>query len=233
MTEAERGFLTQALKETKGRASRWMQGGISALVTWSVLMLLFMLAWKLIAWVVAAVLHIEIGWQNQAALWIVALAALVIAIYAVLSSIRWVRSCRDVRPDIQDDLKANEVIEETYIFTAAKRFQEPEHGGLFYFFRTPDDRVFVVFDEESQNLGAEGQNPLNSKLQPHTQLAIGRAPKTKWALSQKFFGEKLDVGEPLEMSIAPERWPESESFCKFHWDALEQKLSKKLRKNKS
>lgn len=230
MSETEREFLTQSLKEIKSRAHRWIEGCKNALITWSVLMVLFLLAWKLIAWVAGRVLHVEIGFQNLAALWVVAFAALSIAVYAVVSSVRWVKSCRDVRPDILADLKANEVIEETYLFTAAKRFQEPEHGGLFYFLRTPDDKVFVIFDEESQNLGAEDENPLSSKFQPCEQLVIGRAPITNWALSQKFFGAALDAGEPLEMSVPPERWPESEAFCKFRWDDLDKKLSKKRKR---
>lgn len=227
MSESEREFLSHILKEAKSSVTRWLRGSENALVTWAVLMLLFVLVWTLITWAARAILHVQIGWDSPASLWAVALGALACATYAVVSSVRWVKAWRDIRPEIRADLKEGQVIEESYEFSAAKRFQEPEHGGLFYFLRTIDDKVMVVYDQESQDLGVQGEDPLRSKFQPCKELLIIRAPKTKYVLSKQFSGAVLDAGDPRELSLSPELWPESETFCKFRWDDLEDRLSKK------
>lgn len=230
MLESEREFLTQALRRSKGSVKLWVEGGTNALITWAVLMLLILLGWKIVTWAAAVIFHFEISWQSSITLWMVSLAALSSAFYAVKDSIRLVKSRRNFRSDIRADLEVGQVIEEFYTFTAAKCFEEPEHGGLFYFLRTTDDKVFVIYDEESQNLGAEGENPLSSKFQPSTELVINRAPKTNWVVSKNFSGVMLEAGEPQVLAISPEAWPESESFCKFRWDQLEELLSKKRKK---
>jgi len=147
-----------------------------------------------------------------------------------VSSARWVKHWRD-REDYRADLQGGQVVEESYEFTAAKRFQEPEHGGLMYFLRTTDDKVFVLFDYESQDFGAQGEDPLKSKFQPCTELLVARTPKTGVVLNQRFSGALLDAGDPYELSIPPQSWPESETYCKFRWDELEKCLTRKGRKD--
>jgi hypothetical protein len=230
MSEQEREILTQHLNSAPTTATRWLRGSQNALVLWAVLMFLFAFVWTLFAWVVRATLRAEIGWSSEAGIWIGGLGASACAVYAVASSVRWVQEWRDVREDYHADLKRAEVVEEFYEFTAAKRFQEPEHGGLIYFLRTPDEKVFVLFDCESQDLGARVEDPLTSKFQPRTELLIVRAPKTRIVLSQRFSGIPLDAGDPKELSLPPQSWPESETYCKFRWDELESRLTRKTRK---
>jgi hypothetical protein len=232
MSESEREFLKDILRGTKSGVSRWFRGLQNAIITWAILMVLFTVAWVFVTWAARAILRVQIGFDRPIGLWALALGALASATYSIVSSVRWVRAWDDIRPKIRADLEEGHVIEESYQFTAAKRFQEPEHGGLFYFLRAADDKVMVVFDSESQGLGAQGEDPLTSKFQPRSELVIIRAPRTEYALSSQFSGAVLDAGDPHELSLPPKLWPESETLCKFRWDELEDRLAGK-RKRKS
>lgn len=225
MSEPEREFLTRNLKSAATGGSRWRRGGENALVLWAMSMLLFVFGWKLIAWVARVTLHVEFGWSSSAVVWIALFGAVACALVAVVSSVRAIKSWRDIRPDLRADLEGGQVIEETCEFTAAKRFQEPEHGGLIYFLRTTDDKVLVLYDHESQDLGVQDENPLKSTFQPRTELLIVRAPKTGFIISKRFSGAALNAGDPHELSVAPQSWPESETYCKLRWDELERRLS--------
>jgi hypothetical protein len=230
MSEGEREQLRQILKMSPSGASRWMKGAVNALVGWAVLMMVFVVAWKFIAWVARATFHVQIGWDSPVALWIAGSGILACALYAVVESVRWVLKWPDSRREVRDDLEGGLVIEESYEFTAARRFQEPEHGGLFYFLRTTDDKVFVLYDEESQALGARGENPLTSPFRPCRELLLVRAPKTRFVIGQQFSGAVLDAGDPHELSIGPDAWPESEEFCKVRWDALDSRFGGKRKR---
>ena len=229
MSHAERQHLEAILKQTKGTFGRLICGAENAVVLWAVLTLLFVVAWWAVAWVVRKTLHSEIGWRNASALWIAAAGAIGCASYAIVSTIRWIRFWPDIRPDIRSDIAGGQVIEEAYEFTEAKRFQEPEHGGLFYYLYTMDDEVLVMFDEESQDFGAQGDDPLESSFCPSSNLVIVRAPNTKFVLSKQFSGAALDAGAPIELKTSPKSWPESETLSKIAWSDLENRLGKKNR----
>lgn len=229
MSDEERQQLGAILKQTKGTIGRWIRGAENAFVLWAVLTLLFLVAWWAVAWVARKTFHAEIGYRNASALWMAAAGAVACASYAIISTIRWIRSWPDIRPDIRADIAGGNVIEETYVFTEAKRFQEPEHGGLFYYLHTTDDEVLVMFDEESQDFGAQGDDPLKSSFRPSANLTIVRAPKTKLVLSKQFSGSGLDAGVPIELKTPPRSWPESETLTKIPWNDLEKRLGKTKR----
>ncbi len=98
MSESERESLSQILRGAKSSVARWLRGGENALVTWAILTLLFVLAWMLITWAVRTLLHVQIGWDSPAGLPVVALGALGCAIYAVVSSVRWVKAWPEIHP---------------------------------------------------------------------------------------------------------------------------------------
>ncbi len=227
MSEPEKEFLEGALKNSKTSARRWRIASVNTVLHYSLSMLAFVVVWKVIAWVARATLSVEIGWHSPAAVWIAALGAVACVPPAIISSARWLKSQSDIRPGLRADLEKGLVTEEAYEFTSTKRFQEPEHGGLIYFLRTTDDKVLVLYDDESQELGAQGENPLNSKFQPSTELLLVRAPQTGIVISRHFSGSALDPGKPLEISVEPQAWPEPETYCKYRWDELEKRLSKK------
>ena len=84
----------------------------------------------------------------------------------------------------------------------------------------------MLFDHESQDVGAQGADPPRSKFQPRRELLMVRAPKTGYVVSKEFSGAALDAGDPYELSVPLQSWPESETYCKIRWDELETRLSR-------
>lgn len=124
-------------------------------------------------------------------------------------------------------LDAGQVQEERYAFTAAKRFQEPEHGGLIYFLRTVEGKVLTMFDAESQDLAMSEQDPLTSSFRSMSELVMVRSPNTGFVIGQTFSGDPLELGPPLEIEADPKDWPESETYCDMPWADLASRLGQK------
>jgi hypothetical protein len=110
------------------------------------------------------------------------------------------------------------------VFKEAKRFQEPEHGGLIYFLRSTENEVFTVYDHESQTLGVDDKDPLLSSYRPQADLLVVRAPGSGFVLKSQSSGAELSVGPPLELTVKPAEWPEAECLCPIPWEQLEQRL---------
>ena len=225
MRDSEREFLDCILNNAATGLKRWKQGAENALVLWAALMLLLVLVWLFVAWLVRLFFHVQIGWDSPVAIWVVIFGTPAFALYAVVSSVHWLRGSRDVLPLVQADLDAGVVIDEFYQFVAAKRFQEPEHGGLIYFLKTTDSMVRVLYDYESAILGTRDENPFDSDFKPRTNLLMVRVPKTGYVVSKEFSGEVLVGGDPKELAIGPELLPEAEKCCDISWDELERRLS--------
>jgi hypothetical protein len=232
MTDKERDFLTGRLRGCPTKAKRLRQGIVNAFLMWVFAMLIFVVGWKVMAWIARTIVHAELGWKRPDALWILIGGALLCAAYSIFSTLRWIKGWRDVRPGLRADLASGEVAEEHYEFNAAKRFQEPEHGGLMYFLRTVDNKVFVLFDYESQGLGAEGEDPLATEFRPCENLLLVRASHSEIVLSQNFSGAALEVGEPIELSVGPSKWPEWDCYCEVKWEELEQRYGGSRRKGR-
>lgn len=232
MTDKERDFLTRTLRACPTKSKRLGQAIVKAFLVWALAMLIFVVGWKSMAWIARTTVHADIGWKHPSALWIVTAAALLCAAYSIFSTLRWINDWRDIRPGLRADLETGEVAEEHYQFNAAKRFQEPEHGGLMYFLRTVDQKVFVLFDYESQGLGAEGKDPLATEIPPCENLLLVRASHGEIVLSQNFSGVALEVGDPIELSVGPSKWPEWDCYCDVKWEELEQRFGNNRRKGR-
>lgn len=224
MTESEREFLAGVLSRAPTSVARWLRGGANALALWAASLLLFALAWMLVAWALRATVHVDLGWDSPAAGRIAATGAVACALLASVSAARWLKGWSDPRPQLRADLEGGQVAEESYRFTQARRFQEPEHGGLIYFLRTADDEVLALYDHESADLGAGEGNPLDSQFRPCAELLMVRAPTTGLVIERRFSGDVLDAGHPLELAVPPSSWPESEAYCAIPWDQLEGRL---------
>ncbi|HWY26236.1 MAG TPA: hypothetical protein VNX47_15030 [Nevskia sp.] len=225
MSPGEREFLENSLKRAPGLAKRWTSGFGNALVLWAGSLLLLVLTWKLVAWLIRLASGFDFGPKSPFAIWFVIVVAPLCAIFAVISSLRWVRRWSDPRPQLRADLDRGQVLEEHYRFTAVKRFQEQEHGGLMYFFLTDDDKVFVRFDHESQDLGVQDKDPLSSTFQARSELLLIRAPNTRYIINEQVSGDLFDASAPLDLTEAPQRWPEQEAYCDIPWNELETRLS--------
>ncbi len=225
ITAQESHRLAQMLRESPNAGKRFKLGLENALVGWATSMLAIMVVWQCAAWLAKRTTAWEIGWYSPYALGIFVVSLILTAGWTSVSSIRWIQGWKDWRPELQADMDGGHVVEERYRFVGAKRFEEPEHRGLMYCLHTEDDRVFVLFDGESQQLGVTQGNPLDSSFRPCSDLCLVRAPKSRFVLDTQFSGTPLEVGVSLELTAAPKDWPESEAYCDIPWGELESRLS--------
>lgn len=227
MSNAERDVLAGILAVQANRMRRWKEGVANAFVALATSLLAFVLVWAAVAWLIRRAIGLDYGWQSPAAMWIVMFGALLCAVCAVTSTVRWVRSWPDDRAGLRTDLDGGVVIDESYRFVDVKRFQEPEHGGLMYFFRTEDDRVLVLYDHESSNLGCAGEDPLSSSFRPTAEPTMARAPATSLVLDKRFDGSALELSAPIELAVQPAHWPDQDKLCTISWNDLEGRLGRK------
>lgn len=223
MTAKERAHLRESLRKAP---SLWRLGIGNAVPVWTVSMLGYIALWSLTAWVAKTLFARSIGWRSDFALWILAGGGIACAALAIVSTMRWLKSSGEYRSLAQADLDNGVVTDERLEFVAAKRFQEPEHGGLMYLALTTDDRVFTLYDYESQTLGLDGRDPLTSSFRPTSQLRIVRAPLTRFAIAKTAAGGPLAADIVGELTVPPEQWPEPDEFCDIPWHELEQRFSR-------
>lgn len=220
----EHATMASLLASCPGAMARWRRGAGNAVALWASGTLALTLAWLALGWVAGKLFGVRAGPHDVATLWFLALCVPVCAVFAVVSSVRWVRGWRDLRPHLTADLASAEVLEEHYDFEQAKRFQEPEHGGLVYFLRTAEGLVFTSYDFESQQLGANDEGPLTSRYRPQARLVIVRAPSSGLVLCRQASGAILNAGEPVEIGVDPDQWPSDDEPCSIPWDQLEVQL---------
>lgn len=223
MSEQERAHLRESLRKAP---SLWKLGFGNAVPVWAVSMFGYVVLWSLIAWVAKTAFARNVGWRSDYALWILAAGAVACATLAIVSTLRWLKSSGEYRSLAQADLDNGVVTDELLEFVAAKRFQEPEHGGLMYLALTTDNRVFTLYDHESQTLGMGGRDPLTSSFRPKSQLRIVRAPLTRFAIAKAVAGGPLAADVVGELTVPPEQWPEPDEFCDIPWHELEQRFSR-------
>ena len=180
-----------------------------------------MLGWGVIGWIARAASGIQIGWKSSVASWLPPVAAVLCALYAIYSTLRWLRTSSDRRTRIRRDLAEGKVSEELLKLVEAKLFQEPEHDGVMYFLRTTDDRVFVVYDYDSQDLAVQEKDPGSSSLRPKSELLLVRSLHARFIVSQTFAGDELPIPPARELTASTKKWPEPEEFCSFPWNELE------------
>ncbi|MSR06990.1 MAG: hypothetical protein EXR93_08000 [Gemmatimonadetes bacterium] len=224
MTGEERSQLEELLKSALGAAKRLGVAAANTMVVWLVGLVVLVFAWAALAWGVRKMSGQDFGLASWSAPWIACAGALAALVPAIRSSSRWLRSWKDPKALIRADLDAGVVEEEALTFTSARRFQEPEHGGLFYFLRAGKGRAFVVFDHESQDLGVAGKDPLGSSFRPCVDLVVARSPASQLVLAKSFLGEPLDAGIPLRLKAPPDEWPAEDEFCDIPWGELEDRL---------
>jgi hypothetical protein len=194
----------------------FLTGG--ALPTFTILALLWLVVVELLA-------KTATGAALEANLPLRTIGVALVAVYAFWEQRRAGRGLQDPRQPLRDDLAGGVAEEVTLQLTAAKRYQEPEHGGLVYCFRTSDETVFVLFDYGSQQLGVEDEDPLTSDFQPREVLHLVRTPRSGLCLSTRFAGAPLPLPAPRQLTLPPEKWPESETFTDIPWEDLDKRLS--------
>jgi hypothetical protein len=51
-----------------------------------------------------------------------------------------------------------------------------------------------------------------------------RAPQTDCVISTLLSGEPQEDGQPIELTVSPQRWPETGAYCTIPWAGLESTL---------
>jgi hypothetical protein len=74
-----------------------------------------------------------------------------------------------------------------------------------------------------------GDNPLSSRFLPRVQFRFARAPASRYVLNSTFSGPPLQLENPLQLTVPPRQWPETEEFCEISWDDLEIRLGNSKR----
>jgi len=223
ISDEERELLGQYLGGDEAELRRAMLLGY--LITWVASAGVLIVLWQMVAWLVRVALGAEFGWDYSGADFIVGAIVLTTGVTTGMHGVRGLRARAQHAPAAAQDRQTGHVIEESLEIIAAKRFQEQEHGGLIYFFKTNDDRIYVIYDTESQDLGVDGKNPLDSSFRPMSQLTIARTPAAEIVVSTTFSGIELPLPEVGDLLIDPLEWPDPDAFCDIPWDELETRLA--------
>ena len=221
VTPAEQALLQKALATTPYALFRWKW---SALLLWLFYVVgLVCLSLAFFA-LVFKLFNSACGSCSPAVAVLLRIAIFLLACAIYIYSVRRLKSRKNSQSQLLLDIASSRVDEERYVFTETKRFQEDEHGGLMYFLHTDDDKVLVLYDGESQDLGVQNEDPLKSSFKPCRELVMVRAPVTRFVISATFSGATLEASDPIPLTIAPAQWPESEELCDIPWHELESKL---------
>ena len=201
-------------------ARRWKLAAGNAIVLWAASLLGIVILWLAMAWLAQQVWEVRWGLNSPAMSWLLLMATPLCAVFAIVSSIRWIRALPDHRASLQRDIALAEVLEEQHVFVEVMRFEEPEHGGLLYCFHSDDDRVFADFDLERQDLGEDRDAAAASSYRPRASLVTLRGPESGFVLAKALSGPELPVDEPIPLALDPQHWPESETYLDIPWDQL-------------
>lgn len=181
--------------------------------------------WLIVAWLIRLISGVDVGWSHPHGPKVCYTIAILVAAYAAKEVFRVGRPNPEYRRRLLRDIDNGIVEVEACELTEVKVFEEPEHGGLMYFLHTTDNRVYVSFDYESQDLGVAGEDPMASSFKPKRKLNIHRTPISRTVLVEEFEGDDLDIPEPLVITTQPEAWPDFEDFVDISWNGLEKKYA--------
>lgn len=223
-TASERDYLESILVGLPTGRRRTKEAIENFLVMLAAFTLTGVLLWAGIAWMVATLFNFDIGWFSSYAFPIAPVVVAAAAVFAALSTMRWMKSWPDHRQPLRDDLTSGLVMEEQITVLEGKLLQEPEHGSLIYFLKAGDGRVLVLYDRESLDLAMADEDPMGSSFEPQSLVSIVKAPQSGFTISVSFNGEDIDILGPIEISAPPTQWPEDEDFCSIPWEQIEQKL---------
>lgn len=224
MTHSERDQLLTLLAPLHDNGKKWLTGLHHAIKIWGALLLVLLVLALFIVWP-TLLLADEVlkPYSDQILLVFFGLFGLSF-LYAIYASVQKVNLWLAMRPKLEADLNSGQANQQTIQLLAAKRFQEPKHGGLLYFLLTTEQQVLVIYDDDSQRLGLAGKNPFNSEFKPCTQLQLVTAPLSEMVIGRHFSGQPLPSIPTFELSAPADQWPLRDSCCPVDWTALNQQF---------
>lgn len=226
ISKTERNELERLYSSAQTRKKRFWIMLVGFLAQWLSSMVAIVIIWFILFLVAKNFTNFDFSFQSPIGAMALKAFTLITAIWSALQNWQWFNKGQSMRTIIANDLKQGMIVEEYYKFSAAKCFREPEHGGLMYFLHDENNRTYVLFDYESQNLNVNMKQSTNNQFYPMTNLTVVCAPHSKLIISKEFSGERLLTDNPREITLSPEYWPELDEFCNIKWNDLEQKLCK-------
>lgn len=225
MSNDERHVLQRRVSGIRSRMSNLRELGSDVFLAAGNFSFFVVLLWLLIAWVVRALFDIEIGWGNPHRMTIIFSIVTLCFTYLLVSMTGFGALRGDLRQKLVADIENQVILIDEYSLTDTIKFEELEHGGFIYFFRTTDGKVYVSYDNESQDLSVGGQDRNLSSFVPRSRLRIGKTPLAGICVSEEFVGDVLPVDGLLPMSDEIDNWPEDGEFVDVQWSEIVGKFS--------
>jgi hypothetical protein len=189
--------------------------------------MIIVLIWLFIAWIVRVIFVVDFGWDSQYSYTILFSILSLSFIHLLVTLIKSETADPKTRKMLLFDIQQKKILVEDYQLIDGKVFEEPEHGGFIYFFKTNDDKVFVTFDSESQDLAMNDEDASKSSFSPKNKLRLEKTPNANVLINEEFSGDELDVPEPLLFTANTKIWPEFDGFIDVSWSKIESKFTDK------
>jgi len=220
ITEAERSQLQQALAQVPHPRKRYLKAALNIAVFWIFLLAGLCLAWFILSLILAALSNIDVGPSGLYASTIFTLLIILAAFLAINSTRRWLKNSPNEYALIKADLKSAETTIDTYHVKAVKCFKEPQFGGRVYcLLLQPSDslaqKIRVIYDYASQQ-----QTDHSKLLDIKETLTLSFATHSGYVYENEFKGEVVSEREEYELTLAPEFWPNSDSWLTHDWQSL-------------
>lgn len=142
----------------------------------------------------------------------------------MMSGFRWWlrarRSHAAYVQSIRDDISSGSVVVEDHEVIAVKLLQEPEHHAFIFLLRLSNGKTLVLYDYDSYDGANDFPPDTRPTLVPRERISLRTFPNShrrRWAFS----GEALPLPPAIELALAPDKWPEDESWCRVKWDNIE------------
>lgn len=123
----------------------------------------------------------------------------------------------------KQDIAAGEVDELILDVAEAKAFREPEHGGLMYFLKLGDGRVFYdVSGSDLPEAGWESQvDMIHEADVPRERLHLLYGTASGKMLGTRYSGAPVHPVSVNMIKNSPEYWPTPFTFRKTAWSEIE------------
>ncbi|TEW55954.1 hypothetical protein E2R68_02355 [Psychromonas sp. RZ22] len=225
LSEQEKNHLTQALSSLPVPRKRYLKAALNTSVFWVFSLAIFCIVWFISSLLIAAFTEFDIGISSDYAKHIFPIIILIAGFFAINSTKKWLATSENDYALVKADLKAQQVVLDTYQVIESKCFKEPEHGGLLYFLllKAPHNettKVRAIYDYESQKKDPD----IKSLLSITHQITICTAPQSKLVVSNQFSGQAMGKISYFALTTEPENWPQPNSWVNSDWHTLQQKF---------
>lgn len=129
---------------------------------------------------------------------------------------------RAERALLRRDIESGEVDELVLDIAEAKAFREPEHGGLMYFLKLRDGRVFFDSPGGIADAGWDRQPEVIPEADiPRQSLHLLYGPFSGRLIGSRFSGAAIHPVSVSIMKASPDYWPAPGTFRKTAWSEIE------------